>query len=213
MLFDLSSVTDGLLAEISGAWSTAPIWGELGLAGPTFTPTFSGLPPAAIAAGQGAQLSLFLYHLELNTAQESLFWAPEMQEQTGAPTEYIPLALNLYYLLSAYSEGAYAQEQQAMSVAMRVFHAHPIIASDTTATPAWTVNLTMERRSYDEVSLLWQASTAALRLGAIYRAAAVFLSPDTPPASAQQVGTLNATVNGETATVTSADVTASGSSS
>lgn len=212
MLFDLSAVTDGLLAQVSGAWSTAPIWEELGLAGPAFTPIFSGLPPAAIAGGQGPQLSLFLYHVELNTAQESLFWDPTMQGQAGPPSEYIPLALNLYYLLTAYSEGAYAQEQQAMSVAMRVFHAHPIIVSDTTATPAWTVNLTMERRSYDEISLLWQASTAALRLSVVYRAAVVFLSPDTPPASAQEVETVSVTVNGDAVAITSADVPAPGSS-
>src|SRR5690349_19252435 len=69
MLLDLSAVTDGLIAAISGAWQSAPIWSELGLAGPSFTPAFTGLAPNAIRDGQGPQLSLFLYHVEVDNAR------------------------------------------------------------------------------------------------------------------------------------------------
>jgi hypothetical protein len=78
---------------------------------------------------------------------------------------------------------------------MRLFHGSPILSSDATATPAWQVNVTMEHRSYDELSLLWQASTAPLRLSAVYRAAVVFITPLSPPAAPVPVATLNATVN------------------
>lgn len=207
MLLDLSAVTDGLIAAISGAWQHAPIWSELGLAGPSFTPTFSGLAPNAVRDGQGPQLSLFLYHVELDNARESLFWGPEMQQASAAPSSFLPLALNLYYLLSTFSEGSYAQEQQAMSVAMRVFHAKPILSSNTSNTPAWTLTMTMERRSYDELSLLWQAAAVPMRLAVVYRAAVVFLAPDAPPAGPAQLEVLNAKVNGtDTVTLTSADV-------
>jgi hypothetical protein len=207
MLLDLSAVTDGLVAAISGAWQDAPIWSELGLAGPSFTPTFTGLAPNAIRDGQGPQLSLFLYHVDLDNARESLFWDPTMQRASAAPTSFMPLALNLYYLLSTYSEGSYAEEQQAMSVAMRVFHARPILSSDSSDTPAWTLTMTMEKRSYDELSLLWQAAAVPMRLAVVYRAAVVFLAPDTPPAAAGQVEVLNAEVNGtDTVTITTADV-------
>ncbi|MGA2009426.1 MAG: DUF4255 domain-containing protein [Solirubrobacteraceae bacterium] len=196
MLYDLSAVTDGLLNIVQTAWPAASLWTELGLEGPSFTPTYTGLAPDAIRSASGAQLSLFLYHVELNNAQEAMFWAPELQGTGVAPTSYMPLALNLFYLLSAYSDGAYAEEQQAMSIAMRLFHATPIISSDTTASPAWQVNLTMEHRSYDELSLLWQACTAPLRLSVVYRAAVVFVTPDTPPTPPTPVATVTATVNG-----------------
>jgi hypothetical protein len=203
VLYDLSGVTDALLGVVSTAWPTAALWTELGLTGPSFTPTYTGLAPDAIRDASGAQLSLFMYHVELNNAQEAMFWEPQMEGAALAPTSYMPLALNLYYLLSAYCEGNYAEEQQAMSIAMRLFHATPIISSDTTATPAWQVNLTMERRSYDELSLLWQATTAPLRLGVVYRAAVVFVTPETPPSAPPDVSTVTVQVNStDTVTVT-----------
>jgi Pvc16 N-terminal domain len=207
MLYDLSAVTDGLLGVVQTAWPSASLWTELGLEGPSFTPNYTGLAPDAIRNESGPQLSLFLYHVELNNAQEALFWTPQTQDGTEPSTSYIPLALNLYYLLSAFSEGNYAQEQQAMSIAMRLFHATPIISSDSTATPAWQVNVTMEHRSYDELSLLWQATTAPLRLSTVYRAAVVFVAPDASPTAPPMVTAMTATVNGsDTLTLTPADV-------
>jgi|GraSoiStandDraft_14_1057315.scaffolds.fasta_scaffold157903_2 hypothetical protein len=195
MILDLSAVTDSLIDLVKDNWSSAPIWAELGLGGPAFTPTFSGLAPDAIRDGGGSQLSLFLYHVESDNAQESSFWTSQMVRSPGQPVRYLPLALDLYYLLSAFSDASYAEEQQAMSVAMRIFHANAAVRSDTTPTPAWSLTLTMEHRSYDELSRLWQATTVPLRLGAVYRAAVVFLTPDEPSAAAKAVETVEATVN------------------
>ena len=69
------------------------------------------------------------------------------------------MALNLYYLMSAFSESNYHWEQQAMSVALRIFHANPIVRSPA-GVPPWELTLTMEHRSYDEMSRLWQATTS-----------------------------------------------------
>jgi hypothetical protein len=195
MILDLSAVTDSLIDLVKDNWSSAPIWAELGLGGPAFTPTFSGLAPDAIRDGGGSQLSLFLYHVESDNAQESSFWTSQMVRSPGQPVRYLPLALDLYYLLSAFSDASYAEEQQAMSVAMRIFHANAAVRSDTTPTPAWSLTLTMEHRSFDELSRLWQATTVPLRLGAVYRAAVVFLTPDEPSAAAKAVETVEATVN------------------
>ncbi len=195
MILDLSAVTDSLIDLVKDNWSSAPIWAELGLGGPAFTPTFSGLAPDAIREGGGSQLSLFLYHVESDNAQESSFWTSQMVRSPGQPVRYLPLALDLYYLLSAFSDASYAEEQQAMSVAMRIFHANAAVRSDTTPTPAWSLTLTMEHRSFDELSRLWQATTVPLRLGAVYRAAVVFLTPDEPSAAAKAVETVEATVN------------------
>jgi len=208
MLLDLSAVTDGLLNLVSSSWSSAPIWTELP-AGSMFVPTFTGLAPDAIRSGSGAQLSLFLYHVETDNAREATFWSPQLTNGPAQPVEYLPMALDLYYLLSAYSEGNYAQEQQAMSIALRIFHANAIVRSDTSDTPAWYLTLTMEHRSYDELSRLWQATTAALRLGVVYRAAVVFLTPTQPPAAPTETTTVNVQLNtlgsasgGDVATIT-----------
>jgi len=195
MILDLSAVTDSLIDLVKNNWASAPIWAELGLGGPSFTPTFSGLAPDAIRDGGGPQLSLFLYHVESDNAQEATFWTSQMVRSPGQPVRYLPLALDLYYLLSAYSDGSYSDEQQAMSVAMRIFHASAAVRSDTTPNPAWSLTLTMEHRSYDELSRLWQATTVPLRLGAVYRAAVVFLTPDDPVDAAKKVQTVEATVN------------------
>jgi hypothetical protein len=196
VILDLSAVTDGLIGLVKNQWSSAPIWAELGASGPTFTPTFTGLAPDAIRDGNGPQLSLFLYHVESDNAQEASFWTTQMLTSPGQPVRYLPLALDLYYLLSAYSEGSYIEEQQAMSVALRIYHANAVVRSDTSATPAWSLTLTMEHRSYDELSRLWQATTAPLRLGVVYRAAVLFLTPDQPDDAPKAVQTVDLEVGG-----------------
>jgi hypothetical protein len=196
VILDLSAVTDGLIDLVKTQWAAAPIWAELGAVGPTFTPTFTGLAPDAIRDGNGPQLSLFLYHVESDNAQESTFWSAQMLRSPGQPVRYLPLALNLFYLLSAYSDGSYTEEQEAMSVALRIFHANAVVRSDNTPTPAWSLTLTMEHRSYDELSRLWQATTVPVRLGVVYRAAVLFLAPDDPVHAAKDVDEVRVTVNG-----------------
>jgi len=71
-----------------------------------------------------------------------------------------------------------------MSVALRIFHANPIVRSEPEASPPWELTLTMEHRSYDELSRLWQATTAPLRMSLVYRAAVVFIDPDPMPSPA-----------------------------
>jgi len=184
MTLDLSAVTDSLIGLVKSQWTTAPIWTEIGGSppAPTFTPVFTGLAPDAARQQSGPQLSMFLYHVEPDNAREALFWQPQLAGAPGgAPTRFLPLALDLYYLLFAYSEASYSEEQEAMSVALRVFHANPIVRSEPGAAVPWELSLTMEHRSYDEMSRLWQATTAPLRMSLIYRAAVVFIDPDPAP--------------------------------
>jgi hypothetical protein len=184
MTLDLSAVTDSLIGLVKSQWTTAPIWAELGGSpgGPTFTPNFTGLAPDAARQQPGTQLSMYLYHVEPDNAQEALFWQAQMLQTTaGEPTRFLPLALNLFYLLFAYSQTSYTEEQEAMSVALRIFHANPIVRSEPGASPPWELTLTMEHRSYDELSRLWQATTAPLRMSLVYRAAVVFVDPDPMP--------------------------------
>ena len=211
MILDLSAVTDGLIDLVKSQWTAAPIWAELGVVGPTFTPKFTGLAPDAIRDGDGPHLSLFLYHVETNNAQESARWSSEMVRSPGQPVRYLPFALDLYYLLSTYSEASYVEEQQAMSVALRIFHANAVVRSGPASPPAvtppdWQLTLTMEHRSYDELSRLWQATTVPLRLGVVYRAAVLFITPDDPLAAAEPVQTVHARVKTEEAALVDADL-------
>lgn len=181
MTLDLSAVTDSLIGLVRNQWATAPIWTELGQ-GPTFTPTFTGLAPDQVKQNPGPQLSMYLYHVEQDNAHESLFWQPQMLDGAGGePVRFLPLALDLFYLLFAYSQTSYTEEQESMSVAMRVFHTNPIVRSDPGETVPWELTLTVEHRSYDELSRLWQATTAPLRMSLVYRAAVVFIDPDQMP--------------------------------
>jgi hypothetical protein len=189
MTLDLSAVTDSLIGLVRSQWATAPIWTEVGGSppGPTFTPTFTGLAPDAVRQQPGPQLSMYLYHVESDNSREALFWQPKMLSAGGGqPNRFLPLALDLFYLLFAFSESSYTEEQEAMSVAMRVFHANPIVRSGPGAAVPWELTLTMEHRSYDELSRLWQATTAPLRMSLVYRAAVVFIDSDPMPAAAPE---------------------------
>ncbi len=89
MTLDLSAVTDTLIGLVKRQWPTAPIWAEIGGSppAPTFTPTFTGLAPDAVRQESGPQLSMYLYHVESDNAQEALFWQPQLLDvQTGPPT-------------------------------------------------------------------------------------------------------------------------------
>ncbi len=198
MTLDLSAVTDSLIGLVKSQWTTAPIWTEVGgsPAGPTFTPNFTGLAPDAVRQEAGTQLSMYLYHVESDNAREALFWQPQMLDAPGGePTQFLPLALDLYYLLFAYSETSYTEEQEAMSVALRIYHANPIVRSDPGAATPWELTLTAEHRSYDELSRLWQATTAPLRMSMVYRAAVVFIDPDPMPAPAPETSSFSVDVN------------------
>jgi hypothetical protein len=196
VIFDLSVVTDTLKNLVTTQWPNAPLWTP---ATPQFAIDVTGLSPDAARSQQGAQLSLYLYHIDENSAQESLFWTAQSQSAGGPPIRYQPLALDLYYLLSAYAQGNYIQEQQAMSVAMRVFHENPIIRGTDGSGQPWELTMSLERRSYDELSRLWQATTSALRLSAVYRAAVVLIEPEQGPVPGPPVAVVDLAVEPTTA--------------
>lgn len=195
MTLDLAEITETLIGLVKNQWKTAPIWTQLG-GSPTFTPNFSGLAPDVAKQQAGPQLSMYLYHVESDNAREALFWQPWMPDAGGQPVRFTPFALDLFYLLFAYSEGetGWSQEQEAMSVALRIYHANPIVRSGTSAAVPWELTLTMEHRSYDELSRLWQATTSPLRMSVVYRAAVVFIDPDQMPESASIVKTKTVTL-------------------
>src|SRR5437879_5552179 len=130
-LLDLSVVTDLVVAKLKGCRDNSPLWNPNNLAinpGPPYTITITGLAPEEVRSSGDCEVSFYLFHVSQDKSQRNLppvTPVPPLQ----APILFIPLTLDLYYLLTAYSKGSYVQEQQAMSIAMRCLHENPILTT------------------------------------------------------------------------------------
>lgn len=174
-LLDLSTVTDVLTGMLTDCVQKSPV-----LKQNPFTINITGLAPDAVRDGGECQLSFYLFHVDQDKFQRNLQPGTPIPPNS-IPINYQPLALNLYYLLTAYSKADYHQEQQAMSVALRCFYEHPIVKTTVVLNGQNVPNefsLTMELESNDELSRMWQASTVAMRLSVAYRVSVVLISPE-----------------------------------
>jgi Pvc16 N-terminal domain len=189
-MLDLSIVTDQLVAVVTQAFEDSPLWSG----NPPLLPT--GSAPHTISGDGESRVSVYLFHVaqdphQLNVpliAQYQLngvFPPPAGKAVPQVPPRayeipFLPLALDLYYLLTAYAGDDYRLEQKAMSVAMTCLHENPIVRT-TVVLDGQSVNeefsVTMAVESADELSRLWQATTAPLRLSAVYKVGVVFLAP------------------------------------
>lgn len=202
-VLDLSLVTGLLVDTINNYWPTAPLWSTLA---PTskFTATISGATPdevrkASTGTGTGLQLTISLIHVEPNKFNRNFVYStpapalnPPSPRAQAIPA--LPLSLDLFYFVSAYSEDSNAiHEQQALSIVLNCFHQTPIVRKNVIVpgSPPDVVpeefTLTMEIESVDSISRFWQATTAAFRLSLMYRVGVVFLTPPAPPLTAKQV--------------------------
>ena len=202
-VLDLSIVTDQLLSQLRAARATTRLWTEEPTQ-PTGTPepgggippgdttpqspfdiVFTGMPPDAARGLPGAcKLSLYLFHVVPDKHYRNTY-PTDPRDTTRAAQRARqgaeqPLALTLYYLLSAHSE-SYIEEQQAMSIALKGFHDRAIV---TATVPLHSrkqeFTVTMEPQSIDEIGRLWQSVSTPLRLSAVYRASVIFLEPEEP---------------------------------
>ncbi len=192
-MLDLSIVTDGLKALLEKSIATSPLWKPGGQV-TKFQIDVKPDAPDIVRVEAGCNLNLYLFHVVTDKFQSNALNTPHGGFPRSQPSPLQPLALDLYYLLTAFSiNGGYVQEQQAMSIAMRCFHENPIVF---TTVPFGLANreqytLTMEIESVDEQSRLWQATTTAIRLSAVYRVSVIFLSPDAPPKPGPPVERVN----------------------
>lgn len=112
-----------------------------------------------------------------------------------------PLSLNLSYLLTAWCDLDYASEQRAMSVALQAIHSQPIVTQNIVQAqslgqylPDGEFTMSIEADTIEEMSRLWQAITAPIRLSALIRVGVVFVqAPVTPspPSPAPTVANLS----------------------
>jgi hypothetical protein len=166
-VLDLSVVTDHLVALLNDAVNTSPLWDTHD----RFDISVSGSPPETVRSGSECELSVYLFHV----GQERFNRNFPAQNARLPLIPYQPMNLDLYYLLSAYSGGDYVEEQQAMSIALRCFHGHPIVHTPAGMLEDFT--LLMEIETSDELGRLWQATTAAMRLATVYKVSVVFVTP------------------------------------
>jgi hypothetical protein len=152
---DLSIVTNTLLNMLGNF---------LHAAGATSV-NLTGAMPEAMRHDSGCQMTFSLFHVSEDKFQRN---SPLLNKRAqGLPFQ--PMSLDLYYLLTAFCNKDYQQEQQAMSLALQFFYRTPILRIPV-AIPGIVppVNeeftLTMEIESSDELARLWQAITVPFRL-------------------------------------------------
>ncbi|MCU1246880.1 MAG: hypothetical protein JWN02_2790 [Acidobacteria bacterium] len=189
-LFDLSIVTDRLIELVKTYRDRSPIFplsGDPLVASPTFTIDITGAAPDAARSGNGGAcvMSVYLFHVAPDKHQRNapLPLRPPVSLPAHASVRvpaipFHPLALDLYYLVTAWAPGNnYVQEQQAMSIALKAFYENPILKSDA-GREIEELTLTMELETADDLGRLWQAVTTSARLAAVYKVSAVFMTPD-----------------------------------
>ncbi|HME37159.1 MAG TPA: Pvc16 family protein [Candidatus Sulfotelmatobacter sp.] len=128
-VLDLSLVTNTLISMLENYVTTAsPLWQALVSTGNTFDLAFSGAMPDAVRKLSGCQLTFSLIHVTQDKFQRN---SPLLNQGVSHPRAqtipFQPMSLDLYYLLTAFSDQQYQQEQQAMSMALQFFYQTPIL--------------------------------------------------------------------------------------
>ena len=177
---DLASISGFLVDLVRSCSDSSAAWNPDGTHPPPghdFTLEVSGLAPDAVRALGNCQLSIYLFHVAADPFNRN----QPLDGRFPGLVPYLPLGLNLFYLVTAYDQETAAHEQRAMSIAMKCLHEHPIIRTNLTVlgqnSPV-ELTVTLEANSVDEMSRLWQASTVSQRLSAVYRVSVAFLSPE-----------------------------------
>ena len=180
-MLDLSIVTDRLIKQLKTCTDASPMW----TANPSRKPSVTGLAPDAARKKDNvaSQISVYLAHVEVDKFHRNTF--PAGGSAQTVPEH--PLALTLYYVVTAYSPDSHENEQQAMSVALKCFHEHPVVratvpvqGTNPIQTREEEFTLTIEPQTVDEIGRLWQAISSPLRLSALYRASVIFIEAPEP---------------------------------
>ncbi|WP_068076535.1 Pvc16 family protein [Novosphingobium lentum] len=175
---DITSITDVLHDKIDAAVQAA--------VGGAFTVNVSRSSPET-SRKQPCQLSFYLMHVARDPSWRNTPVAGPRPQLNKAQ----PLSLNLYYLLSAWADARYDQEQRAMSAALQYIHSNPIYRHLTAGAVDEEFTISVEADTIEEMSRLWQAFTVPMRLSCVVKVGVVFIAPvaprptvSRPPASA-----------------------------
>jgi hypothetical protein len=133
------------------------------------------------------RINLFLYQAALNPAWRNMDMPRQTRPgETGSP----PLALNLYYILTAYSENDDASKShQFLGQAMSLLHDHCLLGRKKLEdiAPASRVHEQIERirinlqpLSLEEISKLWTTFQTPYRISAAYEVSVVLIESTLP---------------------------------
>ena len=148
--------------------------------------TAQPLDKARDAAATANQLNLFLYLISPNAAWRN----QDMPGRTrSGEVASPPLALNLFYLISAYGRDNDVQQpfsQLLLGQTMSALYDHPLLGHDEIASALpgndlgdqpERVRITLQPLSIEEISKLWAGFQMQYRLSVAYEVAVVLIDP------------------------------------
>jgi hypothetical protein len=125
-------------------------------------------------------LGFYLFHVQESSHYKN-FPAPG---KDNPPVPYTPMALNLYYQLSAnWRDGEQQdalEEQRLMTIGMKTLHDNPVILTSLPDGKDINIKLTLQILSPSESVQYWAAAESPVRLSAYYEVSVVFLEPEKP---------------------------------
>jgi hypothetical protein len=176
--------------------------------------TTTSVPPDHISAGTATEitnLNLFLYHVTYNQGWREV--GLPTRGSDGSVINRAPLAIDLHYLLSAYSANDY-EAQIVLGIGMQALHESPVLfrnkiqqvfSAPTTdidkalstaeiADQVELVKVVPQQLSTEELSRLWTAFQSKFRVSAAYAVSVVLIETKAPIVSALPVLTRNVVV-------------------
>jgi Pvc16 N-terminal domain len=189
-LLDVGAVTRSLMKVVELTVNASPAWPQP----PSAKLTVSPMPPDKLAGDPVA--GFYLYHLTEDAAFKNIPAPPGVAE-----LRYTPMALNLYYVLSARSGDSDAgtlTEQLIMGLAAKALRDLPVIDDSTTIggipvlDPAIRgddnrFRVVLQPVPAAEAVSYWTAGSSPLRLSVYYQVNVALLEPETPPQLAGRV--------------------------
>lgn len=131
-------------------------------------------------------LGFYLFHVQENNHYKN-YPAPG---KDNPPVNYTPMALNLFYQLSANwkdNDVEDANEEQIlMSTAIKALHDNSVINTSSTGKKI-NIKITLQTISPSESVQYWAAGQSPVRLSAYYEVSVVFLEPEKPKSYAGRV--------------------------
>jgi hypothetical protein len=144
--------------------------------------------PDKVSVGGAAQLNIFLYLVSQNGSMRNM---PIPQQVKPGETGFPPLALNLYYLVTAYGpdvEDENLNSHQLLGQAMNVLHDHPLLGADEIQQAVSDagvdsdlhhqierIRITSQPMSVEEMSKLWTTFQTNFRISTAYEVAVVLI--------------------------------------
>jgi hypothetical protein len=189
-LLDIAAVTRTLMKVIDLSVNASPAWPPL----PSPKLTVSPMPPDKLTGDPVA--GLYLYHLTEDAAFKNRPPPAGVED-----LRFTPMALDLYYVLSAHSgenDAGTLTEQLIMGLAVKALRDVPMIDDSTRINGVQVLDpvirgddnrlrIVLQPIPAAEAVSYWTAGSSPLRLSAYYQASVIMLEPDTPPRGAGRV--------------------------